>query len=116
MNLPLVRRQGYRFVTNPQDDGPHFSLDEAQLLLMLLRRAARETGAVIVVEDHWPEGGLGDAVLAALAEGEGLPTRVVKLGVREMPSSGTPEELRDAAGISARHIVQAALALNGSGG
>src|ERR1051326_4521069 len=37
MNLPLVRRQGYRFLTNPQDTGPKFSMEEAQLLLMLLQ-------------------------------------------------------------------------------
>jgi predicted DNA-binding transcriptional regulator YafY len=43
MNLPLVRRHGYRFVTDTQDPGPHFSLDEAQLLLMLLRRAAHDS-------------------------------------------------------------------------
>src|SRR5205823_216462 len=42
MNLPLVRRQGYRFLTDAQDAGPQFSLSEAQLLLMLLRRAAHD--------------------------------------------------------------------------
>jgi predicted DNA-binding transcriptional regulator YafY len=42
MNLPLVRRQGYRFLTDTQDAGPQFSLAEAQLLLMLLRRAAHD--------------------------------------------------------------------------
>src|SRR5438067_2562550 len=42
MNLPLVRRQGYRFVTDTEDTGPQFSLAEAQLLLMLLRRAASD--------------------------------------------------------------------------
>ena len=42
MGLPLVRRQGYRFVTDTQDNGPPFSLAEAQLLLMLLRRAAHD--------------------------------------------------------------------------
>lgn len=42
MNLPLVRRQGYRFVTDTEDGGPQFSLAEAQLLLMLLRRAAHD--------------------------------------------------------------------------
>jgi predicted DNA-binding transcriptional regulator YafY len=42
MNLPLVRRQGYRFLTDTQDTGPQFSLSEAQLLLMLLRRAAHD--------------------------------------------------------------------------
>jgi predicted DNA-binding transcriptional regulator YafY len=42
MGLPLVRRQGYRFLTDNQDNGPAFSLAEAQLLLMLLRRAAHD--------------------------------------------------------------------------
>ena len=42
MNLPLVRRQGYRFLTETSDSGPQFSLAEAQLLLMLLRRAAHD--------------------------------------------------------------------------
>jgi predicted DNA-binding transcriptional regulator YafY len=42
MGLPLVRRQGYRFVPESQDIGPQFSLAEAQLLLMLLQRAARD--------------------------------------------------------------------------
>src|SRR5258708_8402578 len=42
MNLPLVRRQGYRFVTDSPDCGPQFSRAGAQLLLMLLRRAAHD--------------------------------------------------------------------------
>src|SRR5579872_245792 len=42
MNLPLVRRQGYRFLTDTQDTGPQFSLAEAQLLLMVLRRSAHD--------------------------------------------------------------------------
>ena len=78
-----------------------------------LALAARETGAIIVVEDHWPEGGLGDAVLAAFTgNGVTLP-RVVKLAVRSMPGSGTPQELLDAAGISAKHIVEAVRNLPG---
>jgi transketolase len=76
-----------------------------------LRQAARETGRIVTVEDHWPEGGLGDAVLEAFSGWDGPLPRVVKLGVREMPGSGTPEELREAAGISARHIVTAARTL-----
>jgi len=73
-----------------------------------LRSALAETGLVVVVEDHWAEGGLGDAVLDAVASGEGeLGGRVVKLAVTEMPSSGSPEELRDWAGISAPKIAQA---------
>ncbi|MBV9328869.1 MAG: hypothetical protein JO352_34600 [Chloroflexi bacterium] len=42
MNLPLVRRQGYRFLIDTPSPGPQFSLAEAQLLLMLLRRAAHD--------------------------------------------------------------------------
>jgi transketolase len=80
-----------------------------------LRQAATETGGrLVVVEDHWPEGGLGDAVLAAFADGAGGPLpRVVKLAVRGMPGSGKPAELLDAAGISARHIVEAVKRLLG---
>jgi transketolase len=73
-----------------------------------LREAARVTGGrLLTVEDHWPEGGIGDTVLDALADSE-QPPRVVKLAVREMPTSGKPEELLDAAGITAPHIVEAA--------
>jgi transketolase len=72
-----------------------------------VRSALAETGLVVTVEDHWIDGGLGDAVLAALAaEGE-LSGRVVRIGVTEMPGSGTPEELRDWAGISADRIARA---------
>ena len=69
-----------------------------------LRDAASQTGLLVTVEDHWIEGGLGDAVLAALANGEELSGRVVKIAVTQMPGSGTPEELRDWAGISASAI------------
>jgi len=72
-----------------------------------LAGALRETGLVVVVEDHWVDGGLGDAVLQALAgEGE-LSGRVLKLAVTEMPGSGKPEELRDWAGISGPKIAGA---------
>ena len=69
-----------------------------------LARALAETGIVVTVEDHWPEGGLGDAVLAALASSGPLAGRVHKLAVTGMPGSGTPEELREWAGISAARI------------
>jgi transketolase len=72
-----------------------------------LRRAAEETQGIVTVEDHWAEGGLGDAVLDALAELESRPP-VVKLAVREMPHSGKPAELLAAAGIDAEHIADAA--------
>jgi transketolase len=73
----------------------------------LAAAAEATSGRLVTVEDHWPEGGLGDAVLAALADAE-EPPRVVKLAVREMPGSGKPEELLAAAGIDAEHIAEAA--------
>jgi len=72
-----------------------------------LQAAAEATGRIVTVEDHFPEGGLGDAVLAALAE-NGEHARVVKLAVSEMPHSGKPEELLSAYGIDAEHIAAAA--------
>ncbi len=74
--------------------------------------AAEEAGNVVVtVEDHWPEGGLGEAVLEAFAQRDGALPRIVKLAVQSMPGSGTPAELMEEAGISAHHIVQAVRAL-----
>ncbi|HET9999808.1 MAG TPA: transketolase [Ktedonobacteraceae bacterium] len=74
--------------------------------------AADEAGNTFVtVEDHWPEGGLGEAVLEAFAQRDGALPRVVKLAVQSMPGSGTPAELMEEAGISAHHIVQAVRAL-----
>jgi transketolase len=72
-----------------------------------VQAAARECGAIVTVEDHWPEGGLGDAVLEALAAADDRP-RVVKLAVREMPTSGAPAELLREAGIDADAIAAAA--------
>jgi transketolase len=73
-----------------------------------LGAALDETGLLVVVEDHWIEGGLGDAVLSAVAAGgRELGGRVIKLAVTEMPGSATPEELRDWAGISATKIARA---------
>jgi transketolase len=71
-----------------------------------LQAAARETRAIVTVEDHWPEGGLGEAVLSALAEQADHPP-VIKLGVAEMPGSGKAAELLHAAGIDAAAIVDA---------
>jgi transketolase len=73
-----------------------------------LRLAVRATGGrLVVAEDHWPEGGLGEAVLSALA-GEGTEgLRFEHLAVNIMPGSGSPDELMDAAGINANHIAEA---------
>ncbi|HJR98691.1 MAG TPA: transketolase [Actinomycetota bacterium] len=69
-----------------------------------LRRALDDTGLVLVTEDHRVEGGLGDAVLDALAETGPISGRVVKLAIRDMPGSGSPEEMRAWAGIDAAAI------------
>jgi transketolase len=78
-----------------------------------LKEAVEATGGrLVTVEDHWPEGGLGEAVASAVAEMDD-PPRVVSLAVRDMPRSGTPAELLAAAGIDAEHIATAARTLVG---
>jgi transketolase len=72
-----------------------------------LRRALDETELLVVVEDHRVEGGLGDAVLDALAATGPLHGRVVKLGITTMPGSATAEQLRAWAGIDATGIATA---------
>jgi transketolase len=72
-----------------------------------LRAAAEATSGIVTVEDHWPEGGIGEAVLSVFAEDEERPP-VVRLAVESMPGSGKPEELLAAAGIDAEHIADAA--------
>ena len=70
-----------------------------------LVRCARDTGGrVITVEDHYAGGGIGDAVASAIAP-EGFAVR--RLAVYEIPRSGTPDQLLDRYGISARHIIAA---------
>jgi transketolase len=71
-----------------------------------LRAAGEATGAIVTVEDHWPEGGIGEAVLSVFAEDEERP-RIVQLAVRDMPGSGKPAELLGVAGIDAEHIAAA---------
>jgi transketolase len=79
----------------------------------LLDAAAATGGRLVVAEDHWPEGGIGSAVLEAFSDA-GHPARIAHLAVRGLPGSGTPAELMEAAGISAGYIVQAARDLLGS--
>lgn len=62
---------------------------------------------LITAEDHYPEGGLGEAVISALAEVEAAPARFKKLAVNGLPHSGKADELLDAFGISSRHIAEA---------
>jgi len=69
------------------------------------QHAAACGGRVVTVEDHYPEGGLGDAVLASLATMRNTVTK--KLAVNAVPRSGPPAELLEMFGISASHIVKA---------
>jgi transketolase len=68
-----------------------------------LHEAAAETGALITVEDHFSEGGIGEAVRSVL---EGLEVPMYSLAVRKMPKSGKPEELLDYEEISSSAIVK----------
>ena len=71
--------------------------------------AAQETnGVIITVEDHYPEGGIGEAVLSAVGS-KGI--KVHKLAVNGIPRSGKQEELLEVYGISANHIVRTVKAL-----
>lgn len=73
---------------------------------LTLREAAQVTGCLVTVEDHRAEGGLGDAVAEAFDDGGPVP-RLVRLAVRNMPGSGSPEEQLAAAGIDAAAVVAA---------
>jgi transketolase len=73
-------------------------IDEATL-----REAASATKSIVTVEDHYPEGGLGEAVKSALVI---YPVPVYSLAVRKKPKSGKPEELLDYEEISQRAIVK----------
>jgi transketolase len=73
-----------------------------------LAAASQATGGrFVVVEDHWPEGGIGEAILSEFADSDERP-RVVKLAVTHLPGSGKMAELLADCGIDADHIAQAA--------
>ncbi|MFG2172101.1 transketolase [Streptomyces niveus] len=78
-----------------------------------LQAAAADTGCLITVEDHHPQGGLGDAVAEVFSDGRPAP-RLVRLGVRDIPGSATPEEQLRAAGIDADSIAAAVKLLTGT--
>lgn len=69
-----------------------------------LRQAAHDTKAIIVVEDHYPEGGLGEAVKSALAADPNVP--VIHLAVYKTPRSGKAAQLMDYEGIAAADIAE----------
>lgn len=76
---------------------------------LLLGAAQKTNGLVITVEDHYAEGGLGDAVAGELSA-SGI--KVHKLAVRELPRSGKPEELLAKYGIDSHAIIQAVKTLS----
>ncbi|MDQ3769687.1 MAG: transketolase [Actinomycetota bacterium] len=78
---------------------------DVQTLVAAVRECA---GRLVTVEDHWPEGGIGEAVLSALAGAGVTEARVTKLAVQGMPGSGPPEDMLREAGIDAEAIVAAA--------
>lgn len=71
-----------------------------------LKKALSETKAVITVEDHYPAGGIGEAVKSEVGS-----NRVFSLSCNKIPKSGTPEELLDYEEISAKAIVSKILEL-----
>ena len=74
-----------------------------------ISEAVRATGGrLVVAEDHWAEGGLGEAVLSALADNGASDVAYRHLAVRYMPGSGSGAELMSEAGIDAEHIKRAA--------
>jgi transketolase len=79
--------------------------------VLTLRAAARETAGIVTVEDHWPEGGLGDAVLSALTVDGGALPSARRLAVRSMPGPATPAEQLRMAGIDTGAIATAAAEL-----
>ena len=77
---------------------------------VLLAAVAECGGNIITVEDHYAHGGIGTAVLSALAE---VDSRVRQLAVRGIARSGKSAELLDRFGISARHIAETASSMAG---
>jgi len=73
-----------------------------------VNEAAESTGVILTVEDHFAEGGIGEAVRSALGAG---PVPIYSLAVRKMPGSGKPDELLDYEEISRNAILKTVKAL-----
>ncbi|KAF5304294.1 hypothetical protein FQR65_LT07986 [Abscondita terminalis] len=71
----------------------------------IIKNAKEVGGRIVTVEDHYPQGGLGEAVLSAVAEEKDIVVK--KIAVPVVPRSGTPAALLDHYGLSAKHIVTA---------
>ncbi len=75
-----------------------------------IRQAAEQVGKLIVVEDHYPAGGIGEAVLSALS---GRQVEFAYLAVHKEPRSGQPQQLLDYENISASAIIKKVKSLIG---
>jgi transketolase len=78
-------------------------------LVSTLKQKSNTPIQIVTVEDHWSDGGLGDAVLSVLSNINDI--MIHKLAVSKMPQSGKPQELLDFEKISARAIVTKVLSL-----
>ncbi|OXU23423.1 hypothetical protein TSAR_006106 [Trichomalopsis sarcophagae] len=70
----------------------------------IIENAVQTGGRIVTVEDHYPEGGLGEAVLSAIAEHPNLILK--KIAVKDVPRSGKPDELLHHYGIDAVSIAK----------
>lgn len=71
----------------------------------IIKNAKEVGGRIITVEDHYPQGGMGEAVLSAVAQERGIIVKVI--AVPKVPRSGATNALLDYYGISAKHIATA---------
>lgn len=69
-------------------------------------------GNLITVEDHYPQGGIGEAVLSSLADSNAMPVKIKRLAVSGVAHSGKADELLEKFGISANHIAEAVQAFS----
>lgn len=69
----------------------------------IIKNARESGGRILVVEDHYPEGGIGEAVLSAVAEVRDIYLK--KVAIPRVPRSGTPSQVLDYYGLTAKHIV-----------
>lgn len=69
----------------------------------IIKNAREVGGRILTVEEHYPEGGIGEAVLSAVALERDIIVKLV--AVPKVPRSGPPNALLDYYGLSAKHIV-----------
>ena len=74
-----------------------------------LEAAARETGALVVAEEHLAHGGLGSVVAMTVAELHPVPIRYVNIG-DQFGESGSPDALIEKYGLTAAKVAEAARA------